>query len=224
MTSRHWSTAGPSGASAAQERASLAALLDELGPSASTLCDGWDTHRLAAHLVTREGRAAALPGIVIPALHGHTVRIEEQTAKSRTYEQLVHSIGSGPPLARTPLGLPGLVGVANLHEYFVHHEDVRRAQPGWEAREVPDALIEGLWRRLVVLVPVFFAGLRGVRLTLQTPEGRHRTVGRGNDEVTLVGAVPELVLYAFGRRTVADVTVQGSVAGQAKLAAVNLSQ
>jgi uncharacterized protein (TIGR03085 family) len=224
MTSRHWSAAGPSGKPAAQERAALAALLADLGPDAPTLCEGWRTSELAAHLVTREGRASALPGIVVPALHDHTAKLEAETLRAVPYERLVRTVEAGPPLGRTLLGLPGLVGTVNLHEFFVHHEDVRRAQPGWEAREVPDALVEGLWRRLVVLAPVLYAGVHGVRLTLTAPDGRTRTVGRGKDEVTLRGPVPELFLYSFGRRTAAEVTVQGSVAGQAKLAAANLSQ
>ena len=76
----------------------------------------------------------------------------------------------------------------------------------------------------IVIAPLLFARLRGVRLTLATPEGGLRRVGRGDEEVTVTGPVPELFLYAFGRRSSAEVTVSGSVAGQAKLAAANLSR
>src|SRR5262249_52743320 len=38
----------------AVERAELCDLLDELGPDAPTLLDGWTTRDLAAHLVLRE--------------------------------------------------------------------------------------------------------------------------------------------------------------------------
>jgi uncharacterized protein (TIGR03085 family) len=208
----------------AQERSGLAALLAELGPDAATLCEGWDTSRLAAHLVTRESHIMALSGILVPALHGVTARLEEETRRAQSYQQLVHHIAGGPPLGRTFVGIPGLVGPLNLHEFFVHHEDVRRAQPGWEARTLSEPMQAGLWRRLVALAPVFFRGLRGVKLHLVAPDGRRRTVGHGDDEVTVTGPVPELFLYLFGRRSVAEVSVTGSIAGQARLAAVDLSQ
>ncbi len=219
-----WSTLGPSGSATAQERAELAALLRELGPDAPTLCDGWDTRALVAHLVTRETDPLALGGILVPALHAQTARREESTRGDRSYDDLVRAFESGPPLARSAVALPGLVGVANLHEMYVHHEDVRRAQPGWEARTLPAGTVDGLRRRLLMIAPLLFARLRGVRLTLATPDGALRRVGRGDEEVTVTGPVPELFLYAFGRRSAAEVTISGSVAGQAKLAAANLSQ
>ena len=55
---------------AAAERAALLDLLERLGPDAPTLCEGWATHDLAAHLVVRERRPVAGPGYVFPALHG----------------------------------------------------------------------------------------------------------------------------------------------------------
>jgi uncharacterized protein (TIGR03085 family) len=224
MTAQQWTTFGPSGSTTARERAGLADLLDDLGPDAPTLCEGWDTRALAAHVVTRESDLLALAGVLVPPLHGQTARREDATRSRRSYEQLVQAIHSGPPLARTPVALPGLVGTANLHEFFVHHEDVRRAQPGWSARSLPQDTIEGLRRRLVVIAPLLFARLRGVKLTLATPDGVLRRVGRGDDEVTVTGPVPELFLYAFGRRSAAEVSISGSVAGQAKLAAANLSR
>ena len=40
-----------------------------------------------------------------------------------------------PIIGRAPV--PGLRTLLNLNEYVVHHEDIRRAQPGWEPRELP---------------------------------------------------------------------------------------
>lgn len=219
-----WSTFGPSGSATAQERAGLADLLRELGPDAATLCEGWDTRALAAHVVTRESDPIAVAGVLVPALHAGTARREDATRERRSYDDLVGAIQAGPPLARSAVALPGLVGTANLHEFFVHHEDVRRAQPGWTARSLPQATVDGLRRRLLVIAPLLFGRLRGVRVTLATPDGPLRRVGRGDEEVTLTGPVPELFLYAFGRRTAAEVAISGSVAGQAKLAAANLSR
>ncbi|HEX6919337.1 MAG TPA: maleylpyruvate isomerase family mycothiol-dependent enzyme, partial [Actinomycetes bacterium] len=53
------------------ERAALSDLLESLGPDAPTLCEGWDTRDLAAHLVVRERRMDAAPGIVLRPLAGH---------------------------------------------------------------------------------------------------------------------------------------------------------
>ena len=223
MTPRHGTTKATPGP-AARERAALAALLAELGPDASTLCQGWDTRHLAAHLVARETRFSALPGILVPALHARTARVEDETQAAFSYEQLVRQLASGPPLGRTLLGIPGLVDPVNVHEFFVHHEDVRRAQPGWQARELDSSLLDALWRRLVLLAPFFFGRLNGAQLRLATPDGRGRLIGHGPEEVTVTGPVPELFLYAFGRRTVAEVSITGSVTAQAKLAAVDLRQ
>jgi uncharacterized protein (TIGR03085 family) len=207
---------------AARERGSLVDLLVELGPDAPTMCEGWQTQQLAAHLVAREGRPAALPGILVPALHGRTERIEAETLERSSYPDLVRSIAGGPPFGL--VGLPGLADAVNVHEFFVHHEDVRRAQPGWTARTLPADTVEALRRRLFALAPLLFRGVRGVRLHLETPEGRRRSVGRGPEAVVIAGEIPELFLYAFGRGSVADVTISGSEGGQAKLATANLKQ
>jgi uncharacterized protein (TIGR03085 family) len=207
----------------AAERAALADLLADLGPDRPTLCTGWDTRHLAAHLVTREGRPDALPGILIPRLAGHTQALENATRERTSYDELVRRVAEGPPLGRTPMGLPGLDGPLNLHEYFVHHEDVRRAQSDWTPRELPPGLADGLWRRLALLAPLIYAKLRGVRLQIETPDGHRRVVGRGAAEVHMAGTVPELFLYAFGRREAAQVTVTGSESGRARLEALDLS-
>ena len=46
-----------------EERRALCALLDETGPDAPTLCEGWTTGDLAAHLVLRERRPDAAAGV-----------------------------------------------------------------------------------------------------------------------------------------------------------------
>jgi uncharacterized protein (TIGR03085 family) len=205
---------------AARERAALVDLLQELGPDAPTLCEGWETRHLAAHLVTREGRPTALAGILVPRLHDRTARLEADTLARSSYAEMVHSVAGGPPLGL--LGLPGMADPANVHEFFVHHEDVRRAQPGWTARTLPAELDDALRRRLWVLAPVLIGRLPGTRVVLATPDGRRRATGSGADEVTLTGEIGELFLYAFGRRAAAQVTVSGSDAGQARLAEADL--
>lgn len=208
---------------ATRERASLVDLLTELGADAPTLCEGWQTRHLAAHIVTRERRPTAVAGIVVPALAAHTARLEEQTLQRHSYDDLVRLVREGPP-PLGPVSMPGMTELVNVHEFFVHHEDVRRAQPNWTARPFSPAFLDALRRRLLVLTPLLFARLHGVRLHLETPQGRLRTVGRGTEEVTIRGEVPELFLYAFGRRSVADIEVTGSPVGRERLAGADLSR
>jgi uncharacterized protein (TIGR03085 family) len=110
----------------------------------------------------------------------------------------------------------------NVHEFFVHHEDVRRAQPEWSRRELPRALVDALRRRLLVAAPLLFARVRGLAVHLETPRGHLRTVGHGSEQVTLTGEIEELVLYAFGRRGAADVRIDGTDIGRERLARARL--
>ena len=55
---------------ASRERAALCDLFAEVGPDAPTLCAGWTTRDLAAHLLVRERRPWASAGIVVPRWPG----------------------------------------------------------------------------------------------------------------------------------------------------------
>jgi uncharacterized protein (TIGR03085 family) len=190
------------------ERAALVSLLDEAGPDAPTLCTGWTTYDLAAHLVARERRPAAVPGLVVPRLHGVTARIEARMRR-RPYAELVATLRGGAPFW-SPLGPPGrLYDTANLHEMYVHHEDVRRALGG--GARLDAAELDGpLWARLRLLAPAFTARARGLGITAVTPDGASFRLRSGDDEVVLRGTPRELFLWLFGRREHADVTVEGS--------------
>ena len=65
---------------AQQERATICDLFAELGPEAPTLCEGWTTADLAAHLVVREHRPDSGPGIVWPRLAGYTDKVRHRGA------------------------------------------------------------------------------------------------------------------------------------------------
>ena len=132
---------------ARDERLALCALLEQTGPSAPTLCDGWTTLDLAAHLVLRERRPDAGAGIMVGALAGYTRRVQRGLADRESFGDLVAAIRNGPPRLSW-FGLPGMDERANLVEFFVHHEDIRRGTPGWADRKVTPALSEALWGRL----------------------------------------------------------------------------
>src|SRR6201993_4731355 len=91
--------AHPVGMSVVQrERAALVEILRTVGPDAPTLCEGWTTRDLVAHLVVRERRPDALPGLVFGPLASYTARMQTRLATSTTWEDLVELFASGPPL------------------------------------------------------------------------------------------------------------------------------
>jgi uncharacterized protein (TIGR03085 family) len=184
---------------ATDERAALCDLLDDLGPDQPTLCEGWQTRDLAAHLVVREHRPDAAPGILLSAFAGHTKRVQDTYAR-RPWRELVDLVRGGPP-AWWPTRIPAVDKLVNSIELFVHHEDVRRGQEGWTPRE-PDTERDA----------VLWAGLKRagkmtlrrtpVGLVLALPGGESVVIKRGPNTVTVTGEPGELLLFAFGRDAV----------------------
>jgi uncharacterized protein (TIGR03085 family) len=199
---------------AQRERHALVATMSETGPDAPTLCEGWTTRDLAAHLVVRERRLDAAPGIAIPLLAGYTDKVQRQTATSTGWDELVDKISSGPPLL-SPFKL--LDAVANMDEMFIHHEDVRRAQAGWEPRTLDADTIAALRRPLGMMARLTMAKVPA-RVTLMTPDGEAvAAVGRG-PELTVTGDIGELTLFIAGRDE-AQLTFSDAQAAQAVRAA-----
>ncbi len=182
----------------ARERAALVATLRTVGPDAPTLCEGWTAKDLAAHLVLRERRLDATAGIAFKPLAGYTAKVQDRIAASTPWDVLVDQIAAGPPLY-SPFKL--LDPLVNATEMFVHHEDVRRAQPDWTPRELDQDTLTAVSRPLPMLGRI---GLTKVpaRLTLQTPDGHSvLTTGKG-PEVVVTADPAELLLFTFGRNAV----------------------
>ena len=180
---------------AQRERSALVETLRRVGPDAPTLCEGWTTRDLAAHLVVRERRLDATPGITIPLLAGYTARVQTQTGQSHSWDDLVDLVASGPPIY-SPFKL--LDAVANLGEMFIHHEDVRRAVDGWRPRVLDASTVAALRRQLGLLSRMTLAKLPA-QVSLRTTDGRQiARVGSG-DAVTVTGEPQELVLFVAGR-------------------------
>ena len=129
-----------------QERRELCDLLDELGPSVPTLLEGWTAHDIAAHLVLRERDVLAGPCLVLP---GPFQRFAEQRrsrlAENNDFAWLVARIRTGPPIGFFRIGW--VRSFPTLNEFFVHHEDVRRAN-GLGARRLTPAMNAALWRNV----------------------------------------------------------------------------
>jgi len=166
-----------------------------VGPDAPTLCEGWKTRDLAAHLVIREYRLDAAPGIVIPFFASHTANVQKQVTERAGWDDLMDKVAAGPPIY-SPLKL--LDPVANVAEMFIHHEDVRRAQPGWEPRVLEQGLVGALRRTLPLMGRLTLAKVPG-RVVLRTQDGKTVLgVGRG-PTVVVTGTPEELLLFAVGR-------------------------
>ncbi|MFG1806630.1 TIGR03085 family metal-binding protein [Streptomyces sp. NPDC049040] len=197
---------------AQRERLLLADLLESSGPDAPTLCEGWTTRDLAAHVVVRERRGDAAAGQIVPQLAGRLERVRGEYAR-RPYEELIGLIRTGPPRL-SPFALKQLDEASNTLEFYVHTEDVRRAVPDWTPREIDQVFADALWARLERAARLL--GRRStVGLVLRRPDGQTVVAHRGSPVVTVTGEPAELTLFVFGRQAAADVTVEGDKAAVA---------
>ncbi|MGI5215148.1 TIGR03085 family metal-binding protein [Plantactinospora sp. CA-290183] len=187
------------------ERQSLADLLLSLGPDASTVIEEWTTRDLAAHLVIRERRPDAAAGILLRPLRAHSERVRTGLA-ARPYPALVELVRHRPRWS--PLSLPALDELASLTEFFVHHEDVRRAQPGWQPRELAEGHHGALWRRIPALARMSLRRFPA-DLLIQAPGHGETSTGAGGEQLRLVGSPAELTMFLFGRQRVARVQLAG---------------
>src|SRR5947208_3368139 len=182
-----------------EERNELCDLMLETGPDAPTLCEGWTTRDLAAHLVLREHRLDAAPGILLPALAGYTQKVQDRYA-AKPWASLVQQVRNGPSKF-WPTAIGPLDELTNAAEFLVHHEDVRRAQPDWTPRPADPTRDAAAWRSATQSAKL---NLRKspVGVTLRTRDGREATVKTGPDPVTIVGEPVDLLLFVFGRDAV----------------------
>jgi uncharacterized protein (TIGR03085 family) len=177
------------------------------------LCAGWQTADLAAHLVLRERRPDAGAGVMGGPLAGYTRRVQDRLLARKPFAQLVEMIRTGPPRL-SMFALPGMDERVNLVEYFVHHEDIRRAQPEWQPRDISSGLADDLWHRLRLArlmlrgAPV---GVELVRADAGERPGRVRiTVKARTPVVTVTGDPAELTMWTMGRTSAANVRLGGS--------------
>jgi uncharacterized protein (TIGR03085 family) len=197
----------PMTAFARSERAALADALLAAGPGAPTLCEGWATRDLAAHLVLREHRPDAAAGIMLDAVAGHTKKVQDRLAAG-DYPALVDRVRRGPLLLRP------FDEAMNVVEFFVHLEDVRRAAPGWTPREIPPPYARALAGRVKTSARMS-ARRFPARIEVSGPgvepfKVNERTGGdTAENTVRVEGAPGELLLFFTGRQSAADVSVTG---------------
>jgi uncharacterized protein (TIGR03085 family) len=187
------------------ERAALADLLEQVGPDQPTLCTGWTTRDLAAHLVVRDRRPDAAAGIVLPFLSGHTDRVRDAAAR-RDFATLVDQVRRPPKL--TMAGFGPTDRATNTSEFFIHHEDVRRAAVDWSPRELDPGLAARLGSQARLLGRLRLRRFPAA-LTIAIAGQPTVTTGRGGPAVTLSGDPDEITLFLSGRQAHARVTVDG---------------
>lgn len=201
-----------------RERNELCDLFEELGPDAPTLSGEWTTADLAAHLVVRERDLIGAPGILIPWFAGTTESRMAAQLRRHGYQGLVDLVRSGPPFG--PMKVPAVRRLTNTIEFFVHHEDVRRANGHGPRTDRPD-LDDALWGLLGRIAPLMVrkAGVKGVQVRLVRDDGSERSSGSGDQVVTITGSAAELVLEMYGRRTVTEVVYDGPADAVARVRA-----
>ena len=194
---------------ARRERRLLADLLLAVGPDVPTLCEGWTTRDLAAHLVVRERRPDASAANLIRSLGGHNEHVRRAMA-ARPYPQVVELVRTPPWWS--PVSNPLTDELFNGVEFFIHHEDVRRGGgTGWQPRTLDAGQQHALWRTVRFSARL---GLRrlGIPVLVRAPGVGEVTVGSGTPRVTLTGDPGELAIFLSGRQRAARVTAEGEPA------------
>lgn len=211
----------------AASRDALVEALLAAGPGQPTLCAGWNTEHLAAHIVLREN-SPLVAGLLLPplarSLERKTRALGDSASAPQGYQQLMDRVAAGPlrdhaRAARIIDRVSGRLGVtkparraaqaANLLEFFVHTEDVRRAQHRWAPRHLSDDYADALFTEFVRRARLMYRSEpTGIVLARSTGQ---RVVARAavqdGPSQTIAGPAGELVLHGFGRREHALVLV-----------------
>jgi uncharacterized protein (TIGR03085 family) len=192
---------------AAGERTALCALALQVGPTAPTLCEGWDVRDLVAHLVLRDGSLAAV-GIVLPPLSGLADRGMESLVEKHSFEDLVERLRKGPP-RHSPFRIKAVDRLLNAMEYYIHHEDIRRAQPSWQPRELSSRVQDALWQGVRSSGRALLRSAE-VGVVASRPDTSSTVVLKaGEPSVTVHGLPAEVALFVFGRKGQAQVKLHG---------------
>ncbi|WP_433656573.1 TIGR03085 family metal-binding protein [Nocardia sp. CA-128927] len=198
---------------AQRERQSLVETMAAVGPEAPTLCGEWTVRDLAAHLVVRERRPDAAPGIMLKPFAGYLDSVQAKVAR-QPFPELLEQVQTGPPWWSP---LRPIDAIANVTEMFVHHEDVRRGSPGWEPRALSQADEDRYWQ-LVGRMGRRAYRKSPVKVVLETLDEKRAVVRpKSGDEVVLRGMPSELLLHSFGRNEVRIETTGTPEAVQAVL-------
>lgn len=189
----------------------LAETLLAAGPGSPTLCEGWRTQELAAHLFLREHKPAVAINLLVKAWNKNadkaTAALGEQSTSPDAYAALVAKFRAGPGKF-SPMSLPKVDRSANLIEYLVHTEDVRRATERWAPRALDANYSDALWGQLVKNAAILYRGV-DLGIVLVNPAGERHVAKRAPVSVAIIGEPAEILLHANGRVGQALVSFEG---------------
>ncbi|MGH9096400.1 MAG: maleylpyruvate isomerase family mycothiol-dependent enzyme [Acidimicrobiales bacterium] len=213
-----------------QEWADLYDTLASSGPEAPTLCGGWTTSVLAAHVVaTQKGRGipvflAFVTGLIAITTLGPLRPVAQRQfgrlmdhELARGYPALLRELHRGPPLTYQ---FPGFAWV-RLWEIWIHHEDVRRANGGSPRQSAPK--VESILWRMVAMIGITQGrrfGSNGV--VARSSNRRAIRLHCGSPEVHIVGAPGEVLLFLNGRKKTAAVQLEGPAHAVSEVAMAQL--
>lgn len=205
------------------ERIALMETFRAADPGAATLCEGWNVRRLLAHLVMREHAPwkQLLDAVARPE-PGQEKRLGQVVGAAETdagYDQLLARFAAGTGAANP---MTWLGDSAQLVEYVIHHEDVRRGGGNNLPRSLPAGQLEALWAKLPLMARMTYRRCP-VAVTIATKNHPAVPVHKGAVRrgatwpgVVLVAGDPvEVALYISGRQRAANVEVTGSEAALA---------
>jgi uncharacterized protein (TIGR03085 family) len=204
------------------ERAALCNSALEAGEEAPTLCGDWTVKDLVIHLLIRERDPVGATAIVVPQLDRFARRSADRMGV-QDFTTLVERVRGGPPLWSL-MAVPPLDRMLNTLEYFVHHEDIRRAQPGWEPRELTDREKRILFKGVATAGKGLVRSV-GVPVEIRWTDGqrdRSAVLAKGDDPVVVTGEPAELTMFLFGRDEHTGLKFEGPQAGIEALKSANL--
>jgi uncharacterized protein (TIGR03085 family) len=140
-------------------------------------------------------------------LQAWTSRVQDGLRDTLTWDDLISRVRAGPPL---PLRF--VDEAINAVEYFVHHEDLRRAQLGWQPRALAPSAEAALWRRLGAMRfwPLLLSAVPGYKAPtarLEAPGRPPIVLSKRSPGPVVRGPAGEVVLWLLGRKSVAQVEV-----------------
>lgn len=217
-------------------RQDLVNVLGRVGPGYPTLCEGWNTEHMLAHLILRETRPDVAAGVLLPPLAQRTKtkteELAEELSDGQAFSHGLSRFEAARPLIRR---VEAVDETTNFLEYLVHREDVLRGSPGAlemnAGREADADEQSAVWRALSRRAGLFAKnypdGLTMVGTDSDgSPAYGTKVVRQPSDEsrvsavvqkvvrapstgesVTLTGEPLELMMYLFGRRDAARVDI-----------------
>jgi uncharacterized protein (TIGR03085 family) len=101
----------------------------------------------------------------------------------------------------------------NTVEFFIHVEDLRRAQDGYEPRAISPEMEDALWARVG---PGGMAKKVAATVVITSPGRADKQSGSG-PVLTVAGDPGELTMFGAGRQQAAKIEISGDAALAAQL-------